>query len=233
MSMDPSILPGDILLISKMSYGTRLVKLNNQKKVGYFRTKGFSSIKKNDVFVFNWPNYEKFSETGFGIYGDYVVKRCFGLPGDSVNIKKAERSEDDGNGRYYGESPSLFPHDSTLTWTVDKYGPLYVPAKGDSMILTKRNVAWYKDILQFENPDCKIIDSFLITTLGDTITDYKFKHNYYFMLGDNFYHSEDSRYWGFVPDDNIIGKAVVVLFSIDKQGKGFKKIRWNRIMKLI
>jgi signal peptidase I len=231
--MERSIITGDIIMISKMSYGTRLLKFNSQKKVSYFRTKGWSSVKKNDVFVFNWPNYKKFSETGSGIYGDYVVKRCFGLPGDSVMIKNLDKPEEDRVGLFYGEPPSLFPHDSTLTWTVDNYGPLYVPAKGDSMLLTKRNVAWYKDILRFENPGCKIIDNCLITTVGDTITDYKFKHNYYFMLGDNFYHSEDSRYWGFVPDDNIIGKAVVVLFSVDKKEKGLKKIRWNRIMKII
>lgn len=233
--MEPGLLTGDIIMVSKMSYGARVLKVKKfykQNIVEYSRTKGWTSIKRNDIFVFNWPKYKKFSQKGYGIYGDYVVKRCFGLPGESLIIKDSEQPKNEAFG-LYGEPPSLFPHDSTLKWTVENYGPLYVPAKGDSILLTKKNVSWYKDVLQFENPGSKIIDSCLITIEGKTITSHTFKHNYYFMLGDNFYHSEDSRYWGFVPDDNIVGKAVLVLFSIDKREKGFKKIRWGRVMKRI
>jgi signal peptidase I len=232
--MEPTLFPGDIIMVSKMSYGTRVIKFGEflkKKESKYFRTKGWTSIKKGDVFVFNWPNYEKFNENGYGIYGDYVIKRCFGLPGDCITIRNKEEDKTRRLYTKYQDRYTLFPNDSALKWTLDNYGPLYIPAKGDQIILSKKNVMWYKDILQYENPSYHIKDSCLINREAKNILSYIFKHNYYFMLGDNFYNSEDSRYWGLVPEDNIIGKAVVVLFSLDLQKDGFKKIRMNRIIK--
>jgi signal peptidase I len=121
----------------------------------------------------------------------------------------------------------LFPHDSSLDWSLDDYGPLYDPAKRAVMELTKKNVLLYKDILRYENSNCQIKDSLLFID-SKIVLRYTFKHNYYFMLGDDFYNSNDSRYWGFVPDDNIIGKVVIVLFSYGEEG-----FRWKRILKLI
>jgi signal peptidase I len=237
-SMEPSLLPGDIIIVSKMSYGARVlkpVKFFKQKKIEYIRTKGWSSVKKGDIFVFNWPNYNATFDSTITYYGDPVVKRCYGLPGDSVIIKnEGIKNEGMKELRIEGiKELNLFPHDSTLRWKVNNYGPLYVPAKGGSLELTKRNVSWYKDILLYENPVYQIKDSCLMTDEGERILQYSFKHNYYFMLGDNFYGSEDSRFWGFVPDANVIGKIGFVLFSIDPNENGFKKIRWKRIMKIL
>jgi signal peptidase I len=103
---------------------------------------------------------------------------------------------------------------------------LYVPAKGQVTELTKRNVSWYRNILRYENPNCEIRDSSLIIN-GESVIRYTFQRNYYFMLGDNFYNSFDSRYWGFVPDANVIGKAVVILFSMDPDENGLNKISLN------
>ncbi len=228
-SMEPALLPGDIIVVSKMSYGARVlkpVKFIKEKKIEYIRTKGWSSLKKGDIFVFNWPKYRTFADSGSSIYGACVVKRCYGMPGDHVLIKN-EGSVD------FHKDLNLFPFDSTLGWSVDNYGPLYVPAKGEPIELTKRNVIWYKDILRFENPGDHIEDSCLLTNEGKRILQYSFKHNYYFMMGDNFYGSEDSRFWGFVPDGNVIGKTGFVLISLDPFADGFKKIRWNRIMKIL
>lgn len=240
-SMEPALLPGDIIIVSKMSYGARVlkpVKFFKQKKVEYIRTKGWSSIRKGDIFVFNWPNYKATFDSTITYYGDPVVKRCYGLPGDSVLIKN-EGIKNEGikelrnEGRVdFQKDLNLFPHDSTLDWSVDSYGPLYVPAKGGLIELTKRNVSWYKDILLYENPTAQIIDNSLIID-GNMVKKYTFQHNYYFMLGDNFYNSQDSRYWGFVPDGNVIGKSVLVLFSIDQNNYGLKKIRWSRFLKIV
>lgn len=236
--MEPALLPGDFILVSKMSYGARLlkpVKFFKQKKIEYVRTKGWSSIKKGDTFVFNIPRYNKYPDSSATIYGTCLVKRCYALPGASVIIKNEginnERNTDAGIvgiQRKY----NLFPRDSSLHWSLDNYGPLYVPARGQTMSLTKQFVFRYKDILLYENPAGYIKDSSLIID-GKTVLHYTFQHNYYFMLGDNFYNSNDSRYWGFVPDANIIGKAVVILFSMDPDENGLNKIRYKRFFKLI
>jgi signal peptidase I len=236
-SMETTLLPGDIIMVSKMSYGTRFfnpcIFLKN-KKIDYIRTKGWSSIKKGDIFVFNWLRDNVFSDSSESIFGDYVVKRCYGMPGDTVLINnergnKIKRSEEISAIQLKN---NLFPFDSMINWSVDHYGPLYVPAKGQTMKLTKRNVYWYKDILRYEIPQSQIEDSSIIIN-GKPVLRYTFKHNYYFMVGDNFYFSQDSRYLGFVPGDNIIGKSVLILYSIDPNNNGFKKIRWGRFFKKI
>ncbi|MCX6327676.1 MAG: signal peptidase I [Bacteroidia bacterium] len=267
-SMEPALLPGDFILVSKMSYGARLlkpVKFFKQKKIEYVRTKGWSSIKKGDIFVFNMPMYNKLSDSSSNIYGACLVKRCYGLPGDTVLINNDARSANDSaaqmtaqpndfnnegislmkelrNERINNEvindagmngmqrKYSFFPRDSSLRWSLDNYGPLYVPAKGQIMELTKRNVSWYRNILRYENPNSHIKDRSLMID-SKTVLQYTFQHNYYFMLGDNFYNSRDSRYWGFVPDNNVIGKVAMILFSIDPNGSGFKKFRLSRFLK--
>jgi signal peptidase I len=236
-SMEPTLLPGDIIIVSKMSYGARVlkpVKFFRQKIIEYIRTKGWSSVKKGDIFVFNWPNYNATFDSTITYYGDPVVKRCYGLPGDSVRIKNEGIKElrNEGIKNEEIKELNLFPHDSALGWSLNNYGPMYVPAKGATIELTKRNVSWYKDILLYENKGSSLSDSSLKIN-SKVVTQYTFKHDYYFMLGDNFYGSEDSRFWGFVPDGNVIGKTGLVLFSLDPNENGVKKIRWKRIMKIL
>lgn len=238
ISMEPALFPGDLILVSKMSYGARLLKpapFFKQKKIEYFRTKGWNRIKKGDEFVFNYPDYYSYSDSFPNIYGTCLVKRCFALPGDCVLIKNEKIgnekiSNEESGGFQHGSN--LFPYDSSFNWSLGNYGPLYVPAKGQSMELTKKNVYWYKDILRYENPKARIKDSSLIIN-AESIFQYTFRHNYYFMLGDNFYNSQDSRYWGLVPEENVIGKAVIVLFSIDQNESGLNKIRWKRFFKVV
>ena len=129
-----------------------------------------------------------------------------------------------------GMNLNLFPYDTSLNWTLDNYGPIYVPKKGENIKLNTETLEWYKYIIFFENPQYSIVDSTLIS-VDKPLLNYTFKHNYYFMIGDNFYFSNDSRHWGFIRDENIIGKVTIVLFSIDTEEKGIKKIRWNRIFK--
>jgi signal peptidase I len=232
-SMEPTLLTGDIILVSKMSYGARLLNpilYFKQKEIEYLRTKSFSSIKKDDIFVFNWPSYKTTLDSKTIIYGDCLVKRCYALPGDSVLIKRGMKQF-----KKIGKIHSpieLFPHDITLTWSLDNYGPLYVPAKGGTIQLTKKNVIWYNEILLSENQHSIIKDSLFIKD-GEALLQYTFKNNYYFMIGDNFYSSYDSRYWGFVPENNIIGKVVIVIFSVNPNKIGLKKIRWDRFFKTL
>jgi signal peptidase I len=237
-SMEPTLQPGDIILVSKMSYGARVlkpVKFFKQNKIEYVRMKGWSKVKKGDVFVFNIPRYNKYLDSTLTIYGACLVKRCYGMPGDTILIKNEGIKESRiRNEEMRSDQPDdrLFPRDTTLNWSLNNYGPLYVPARGKQMDMTKRNVTWYKKFIRYESQYNQVNDSVLLVS-GEPVFQYTFQHDYYFMLGDNFYNSNDSRYWGFVPDDNIIGKAVMILFSIDPDENGIKKFCWSRFLKKI
>ena len=119
-------------------------------------------------------------------------------------------------------------------WQLDNYGPLPVPKKGQTIALTPANAAiYYKIVAQYEhNPDIRWHDG-MIQQHGRPLTHYTIQQNYYFMMGDNRHNSEDSRFWGFVPEDHIVGKAVFVWLSIDPYADFFHKIRWDRLLRPI
>ena len=121
---------------------------------------------------------------------------------------------------------STFPSDSSLHWNRDFYGPLYVPKKGDSISLNSSNIKLYTKIIkQYENHKIRIEDS-LIYVDDRLVNTYTFEQNYYFMLGDNRHHSQDSRYWGFAPENHIIGRCSLILFNAEQfsTNRLFKKV---------
>lgn len=229
--MSPALLPGDYVHVNKINYGPRIInvfKLFFTREVEYIWLKGFDQVKKNDVIVFNYPQYEYLSDSVTFIYGTPLIKRCFGIPGDSVKISK-NGSEIIKSGNSYD---NIFPYDTSLHWSFDNYGPLYVPLKGDTIVLTPENIRHYQDVLLYENSRIRIQnDSVFIR--GVYTEKHTFRYNYYFMLGDNFYQSRDSRFWGLLPETHIIGKAVLVLFSLDPQETWYKKFRGKRFVKRI
>lgn len=124
--------------------------------------------------------------------------------------------------------PTVFPQTSN-NWNKDNYGPIYIPEAGKTVALTAENIPFYKRIItEYEGNDLKVTGSD-IRINGVTAKSYTFKQNYYWMMGDNRHNSEDSRYWGYVPEDHIVGKPVFVWLSIDKYGSGINKIRWERM----
>lgn len=129
----------------------------------------------------------------------------------------------------------IYPFRKEIPWNVDNYGPMYIPKAGDVITLTPVNFWIYeKAIRDYEgNPSLKMENGKVFNN-GEEITTYTFKLNYYFMMGDNRHFSADSRFWGLVPEDHIVGKAVFIWMSWDAKEKNiFKKIRWSRLFNLI
>jgi signal peptidase I len=127
----------------------------------------------------------------------------------------------------------IFPHDTSFHWSLDNFGPLYIPEKGKTITLTLNNLPLYKRVIDtYEHNDLQVKDSTIYIN-GQATESYTFKMNYYFMMGDNRHNSADSRYWGFVPENHVVGEAVFIWLSLDKQGRFLNKIRWKRLFNVI
>ncbi len=133
---------------------------------------------------------------------------------------------------FEGEGIKLFPHSESIAgdWSVDNYGPIWVPKKGATIELSKENIQTYKRVISvYEGNDISWQNgSFLIN--GEKANSYTFKQDYYWAMGDNRHNSEDSRAWGFVPHDHIVGKPKIIWFST-KNASIANGINWNRIFR--
>lgn len=124
--------------------------------------------------------------------------------------------------------PSLFPSDPKFSWNLDNFGPIWIPKKGVTINLSLSNLPLYKRIIAvYEENDLKVKDGTIFIN-GVPASTYTFKMDYFWMMGDNRNNSADSRYWGFVPEDHVVGKASFVWLSLDKNKSFLSKIRWDR-----
>ena len=123
--------------------------------------------------------------------------------------------------------PGIFPHINK--WNRDNFGPIYIPQQGKTVAINLETLPFYKAIItDYEKNDLKVTGS-EIRINGKIASSYTFKQNYYWMMGDNRHNSEDSRYWGYVPENHIVGKPTFIWMSYDSNAKGLKKIRWERL----
>jgi signal peptidase I len=290
-SMEDSLLTGDFLIVSKLHYGIRTpmsvsvpfteIHIPNLT-LPWFRIPGFSSIKRNDVFVFNYPVEDKVISAR-----THYIKRAVGMPGDTLEITNKMLKV---NGQEIDEQPGIqFFHEvftsgqarisptkiaeaggsvigttnsgsivinmtkeeaaQVSTWpevelvqlyvnpsdynlfgqssgfyfskgivgNTDQFPPVVIPYEGQQIILTPENYHLYRDILTRYEGNIVLVegDEFIIN--GERTNTYTIKQNYYFAMGDNRDNSEDSRFWGFVPDDHVVGKAVMLYFSWDAE----------------
>jgi signal peptidase I len=128
-------------------------------------------------------------------------------------------------------NPEEFPHDPHLKWNVDNYGPIIVPKAGWTVKLDSLTFPIYRRVIQVYENNTLGIEGNDIVINGKKTNTYSFKQNYYWMMGDNRHNSEDSRFWGFVPEDHIVGKALFIWMSTDSAGSFLNSIRWSRIFK--
>jgi len=350
-SMEKSMLVGDFLFVSKLSYGPKLpntplafpfvhhtMPLTKYTKSyvewikwPFYRFPGTTTVKHNDVVVFNYPDgdtvaLKQQNQSYYGLvrqvgrervwndkfnFGDIVarpvdkrenyIKRCIGLPGDSIEIKdeivfingkqvdipnlsqfmyivktdgnpinrrilkqlditeevqmtesgdqvltltqeSADKLKQLPNVKAVEKiiqpkgfwQPYIFPFDSSYAWNVDNFGPLYIPKAGATVQLTLANLPLYERIINAYELNKLEVKNGKILINGKESTSYTFKLDYYWMMGDNRHNSADSRFWGFVPSDHIVGKAVFVWLSLNNNKSLFDgKIRWNKLFRTV
>ena len=131
----------------------------------------------------------------------------------------------------YGD---LYPLNAYTGWTCDNYGPVWIPKKGKSIALTLKNLPVYERCIKvYEGNDLKVDSQGNIFINGKLAKSYTFKLDYYWLMGDNRHNSADSRYWGFVPEDHIVGKPIFIWWSHSPDHPGFSGIRWNRLFNFV
>lgn len=140
-------------------------------------------------------------------------------------IYKVTRSQPEWN---------IYPQSKYSPWNADFYGPVVIPKKGMTIAINDSTLAFYgKTIELYDHNKNVTIENGKLTIEGKTLTSYTFNQDYFFMMGDNRHNSVDCRYWSFVPEDHIVGKAFFIWFSWDKFGSFFNRIRWSRFLKII
>ncbi len=250
-SMEKTILVGDFLFVNRFIYdfySPRNIPFTDIE-LPYFDIPSIREPERYDIVVFEYPgDRDELKPKHIMTY----VKRLIGLPGDTIEIKNQVVFINGkeawipphiqylkpypiprGVGR-----PYIFPKNSG--WNEDNYGPLVIPKKGDIVKLTPENIEIYRTLI---NRD---YGTYAVTVEGDKVyingkpaDTYEIKQNYYFMMGDNRDDSADSRFWGFVPREKIVGEAWMVYWSWNPQipfTRFFEllgSVRWNRIMKIV
>lgn len=235
-SMCPTLVPGDRVVVDKTIAGARIYSDFNFNSEGgelkSWRMRGLRRIRHNDIVVFNFPHHNW--KINFVINNVYA-KRCVALPGDTLCIVEGWYKNNNHKGVLGLESQQeilhnmadsiilqqglyTMPFDSHLPWTIKNMGPLYIPRKGDIIPITAKEACVYRMLLEWETGKRIDFDWSGNTAKidGKAFTSHTFCHDYYFMAGDNVCDSNDSRYWGLVPEEYVVGVARFVSYSLDK-----------------
>lgn len=245
-SMAPTLVPGDRVVVNKLIMGARIYTdfdfRDGGQELKSVRMKGLRQLKHNDIVVFNYPQVG--GRIAFKINFVYC-KRCIGLPGDSLSIDNGhyrcnnyegvlglqaeqDRLETVPDDAYDAAGMAVYPFDEHVGWTFKHMGPMYIPRKGDMMALTAKDGTVYKSLLEYETGKAVTVDWKTDRVMLDGVPAEKhtWQHNYYFMAGDNVHDSIDSRYWGLLPEEYIVGVVQMISYAKDKETD---KIKWERV----
>lgn len=251
VSMEPTLHTGDHILVNKLLMGARIYKKYDFSgpDMESFRMPGLRSLRPGDVAVFNYPEGRRKGKIGFKINFVYA-KRCIGCPGDTVSIKdgyyinsrfprlligsammqEALSGTPDDLLEKRGVYIKAMPYSAEFGWTIRNFGPLYVPEKGGKVALDTCSVKLYRKIIEFETGSSPEIREGSVYVDGKKTSEYVFHKDYCFFGGDNVLNSRDSRYFGFVPEEYVIGISDRILFS---RNPYTGKTDWKRILRRI
>lgn len=245
-SMENTLLVGDFVLANKFIYGAQTPQFFpfTTWRLPQLRLPAVGAIERGDVVVFELPRYAgAYYSSGASRY----VKRCIGVPGDTVQIVNGrilvngEKLGPPAQGREshrrifpegYGDE-RIFPPGSRFN--EDNYGPVRIPRRGDSLALRAETFLFVRGIVEHEGGTIRLDTDGRVLVNGVPRGMYAVQRDYYFMMGDNRDNSLDSRFWGFVPDDLVVGQVMTVYFSLEENtGDGgifgrVRNIRWERI----
>lgn len=248
-SMSPELRDGDFVLVWKPIMGARLFNLTkslNLEQTEIYRLPGFRKIKRNDVVVFNFPHPNNWNRIEMHIM-KYYIKRCIGLPGDTLSIRNGMFHVNGFDGvlgniisqkqvslstrkDYPKVGYRSFPFDSLLNWNIKDFGPLYIPKSGDKQKMNRTTYVLYRKMIEWEQKGKLELRGERIFLNDSLISDYQFRKNYYFVSGDNGKNSQDSRYWGLLPEEYIVGVASRIWKS---ENSYTGDICWDRVWKKI
>ena len=248
-SMSPELKEGDFVLVWKPLVGARLFNLHkslNLEQTEIYRIPGFRKIRRNDVVVFNFPHPNDWSHIEMHIL-KYYIKRCIGLPGDTLsihggifhiagvasplgNLASQKRIGQMKAEDFPQEVFQSFPYDSLLNWNIKNFGPLYIPKAGSEVKMDRTGWGLYHKLIEWEQGKDLIFRGSSVLLNDSVITTYRFRKNYYFVAGDRGENSQDSRYWGLLPEEYIVGVASRIWKSVDRYTD---KVRWDRVWKAI
>lgn len=224
-------IPGDTI---KILHGTAYINNIEENQAGTIQYNySVKILEASDTSYFNRLDISKYDirvNEYNSIYTVPLTNGAYHTLIDSGNFKALTRYE---NIDPTETNRQIFPFDIRYTWTEDNYGPVVVPKRGLVTDINLQNLPIYSRIISvYEGNKLEVYNNQIYIN-GIVSYTYTFKMDYYFMMGDNRHNSNDSRYWGFVPEDHIIGKASLVWLSIDKNKKFPHNIRWNKMFKFI
>ncbi len=227
-------IPGDIFEIQDKTIvvNGKPLGLPENMKFSYYVT------SKDEITVRNLKRFELSQDdyTYFGRSSNNTVLYRMLLTHDQLSKLKSLPyivSVAEDLSKSDGPEGDIFPSSEFSRWNGDHYGPLVIPAKGMTIAVNDSTLALYGETIRLYEHENVVIQKDQLLLDGERLNTYTFKQDYYFMMGDNRHNSLDSRYWGFVPEDHIVGKALFIWLSLDDEADLLNKVRWKRLFSLI